>query len=93
MANTRILQRSFAGGEIAPEMYGRIDDVKYQSGLAKSLNFITKAQGPAENRPGTAFVRKVKDSTKVCKVTWPTLTRRTNALRKGSILRRNVTQR
>ena len=64
MANIRILQRSFAGGEVSPEMFGRIDDAKYQAGLAKCRNFITKVQGPAENRPGFAFVREVKDSTK-----------------------------
>lgn len=64
MANIRILQRSFSGGEISPEMFGRNDDAKYQSGLARCRNFITKPQGPAENRPGFAFVRAVKDSTK-----------------------------
>lgn len=64
MANIRTLQRSFSGGEISPEMFGRNDDAKYQSGLARCRNFITKPQGPAENRPGFAFVRAVKDSTK-----------------------------
>lgn len=64
MANVRTLQRSFAGGEVSPEMFGRSDDAKYQSGLAKCRNFIVKPQGPAENRPGFAFVREVKDSTK-----------------------------
>ena len=51
MANVRILQRSFSGGEMSPEMFGRIDDAKYQAGLAKCRNFIVKPQGPAENRP------------------------------------------
>ena len=64
MPNIRTLQRSFSGGEISPEMFGRIDDAKYQSGLAKCRNFVPKPQGPAENRPGFAFVRAVKDSTK-----------------------------
>jgi hypothetical protein len=64
MAAIRILQRSFAGGEVSPEMFGRIDDAKYQTGLAKCRNFITKPQGPAENRPGFQFVLAVKDSTK-----------------------------
>lgn len=64
MANIRTLQRSFSGGEISPEMFGRNDDAKYQSGLARCRNFITKPQGPADNRPGFAFVRAVKDSTK-----------------------------
>lgn len=64
MPTIRTLQRSFAGGEVSPEMFGRIDDAKYQSGLSKCLNFIVKPQGPVENRPGFAFVREVKDSTK-----------------------------
>lgn len=64
MANTRILQRSFSGGEVTPEFFGRIDDVKYQSGLATCKNFIVKPHGPVENRPGFAFVREVKNSAK-----------------------------
>ena len=64
MASVRNLQRSFAGGEVSPEMFGRIDDAKYQNGMATCRNFITKPHGPAENRPGFAFVRAVKDSTK-----------------------------
>lgn len=64
MANTRTFNRSFAGGEMSPEMYGRIDDVKFQTGAATLRNFIATPQGPAENRPGFAFVRAVKDSTK-----------------------------
>ena len=51
MPNTRILQRSFSGGELSPEMYGRIDDVKYQTGAATMRNMIATPQGPAENRP------------------------------------------
>jgi hypothetical protein len=64
MASIRTLQRSFAGGEISPEMFGRIDDSKFQSGLATCRNFIVKPQGPAQNRPGFQFVRAVKDATK-----------------------------
>jgi hypothetical protein len=64
MASTRIYFRSFAGGEMSPEMFGRVDDVKYQTGAARMRNFIAVPQGPAENRPGTRFVREVKDSTK-----------------------------
>lgn len=64
MPNVRTLQRSFAGGEMSPEMFGRIDDVKYQTGAATMKNFVATPQGPAENRPGFAFVREVKNSTK-----------------------------
>lgn len=64
MPNIRSLARSFAGGEVTPEFFGRIDDIKYQTGLATCRNFIIYPHGPAANRPGTAFVRAVKDSTK-----------------------------
>lgn len=64
MPNVRTLQRSFSGGEVTPELYGRIDDAKYQAGAGKMRNFIALPQGPAVNRPGFAFVREVKDSTK-----------------------------
>ena len=64
MPTTRTFNRSFAGGELSPEMFGRIDDQKFQTGAAKLRNFIALPQGPAVNRPGTKFVRAVKDSTK-----------------------------
>ena len=64
MPSTRIYNRSFAGGELSPEMFGRIDDIKFQTGAAKLRNFIPTPQGPAENRPGTKYVATVKDSTK-----------------------------
>lgn len=58
----RTLQRSFGGGEVTPEFWGRIDDAKYQTGLAVCRNFICKPQGPVENRAGLQFVREVKNS-------------------------------
>ncbi len=64
MATTRTFNRSFSGGELSPEMFGRIDDTKFQSGAAKLRNFVALPQGPAVNRPGTAFVREVKYSAK-----------------------------
>lgn len=68
MSQVRTFQRSFAGGEVTPELFGRIDDAKFQAGLALCRNFITKPHGPAENRAGFAFVREVKDSTKAVKL-------------------------
>lgn len=68
MANTRTLQRSFAAGEVSPELLGRIDDAKYQSGLARCRNFVTRPQGPAENRAGLGYVRAVKNSAKKTRV-------------------------
>lgn len=64
MANVRTFSRSFAGGEVTPEFYGRIDDAKFQTGLAKCLNFYPLPHGPVSNRAGFGFVRAVKDSTR-----------------------------
>jgi hypothetical protein len=65
MANpTRAYFKSFGGGEISPFMYGRIDDSVFQAGAARLRNFIVTPQGPAENRPGFAYVNEVKDSAK-----------------------------
>jgi|688.fasta_scaffold08511_5 hypothetical protein len=64
MTNVRTLSRSFGGGEVTPEFFGRLDDSKYQTGLALCRNFLILPHGPAANRPGTTFVREVKDSTK-----------------------------
>lgn len=64
MSKVRTLSRSFAGGEIAPELYGRIDLDKYQTGLAACVNFIPLPHGPAQTRAGFRYVNEVKDSTK-----------------------------
>ncbi len=61
--STKFLLRSFAGGEITPELAGRIDLTKYQTGLALVRNFITLPHGPAARRPGFEFIRAAGDST------------------------------
>jgi hypothetical protein len=53
---------SFAGGEITPEMYGRLDLAKNQSGLALCRNCLTLPHGPVINRAGTEFAHEVKNS-------------------------------
>lgn len=60
----RTHSRSFSGGEVTPEFWGRIDDPKYQTGLATCRNFLVYPHGPVANRPGTQFVRAVKTSSK-----------------------------
>lgn len=64
----RHVHRSFGGGEISPDLAGRIDDAKVQSGVALCRNFIVTPQGPVENRAGFEFVRAVKDSTKATRL-------------------------
>ncbi len=62
MAQIRNYQRAFNGGEVAPSMYSRIDDGKYQTGLALCKNFLIEPQGPIVARPGFQHVSEVKDS-------------------------------
>jgi hypothetical protein len=52
--------RSFAGGETATELVGRLDLTKNQTGLARALNFIILPHGPAANRAGFAHVVHTK---------------------------------
>jgi hypothetical protein len=61
---SKVLARSFAAGEISPELYARVDLAKHQTGVAEALNFWTLPHGPAQNRPGFEYVLEVKDSTK-----------------------------
>jgi hypothetical protein len=60
----KTLTRSFAGGVITPEMFGRLDLTRYQTALAEAVNFVIYPHGPAANRPGTEYVLEVKDSSK-----------------------------
>ena len=62
MAN-KLLLKSFAGGEITPELAGRLELVKFQTGLALVRNFITLPHGPAARRPGFEFINEAKTST------------------------------
>lgn len=50
------LQPSFAGGELSPDMYGRVDINKYNIGAKRLENFFVHPHGGVSNRPGTTFV-------------------------------------
>lgn len=50
--------RSFAGGEITPELFGRLDLSKWQTGLRLARNFRTLPHGPADRRTGFVFVNE-----------------------------------
>lgn len=57
-----VAQRSFAGGEIAPSLYGRTDQQKYATGLRTCRNFLVQRHGGVTNRPGLALVAETKNS-------------------------------
>ena len=58
----QIIQRSFAGGEIAPALYGRADQTKYATGLKTCRNFVVLKHGGVGTRGGTKFIAEVKNS-------------------------------
>ena len=60
MPNIRTFKTSFVGGEVAPELYGRLDLEKEQSGLALCENFVILPSGPAQNRAGLRMVSNTK---------------------------------
>ena len=65
---TTIAQRSFAGGEIAPALYARTDQVKYATGLRTLLNGFVMKTGGVANRAGTVQVGEIKNSNKTARL-------------------------
>lgn len=62
MTQTRTLTRSFAGGEITPELYGRMDLTKFQTGVALCQNMLVLPHGPLAKRPGFRHVIQLKSA-------------------------------
>lgn len=58
----RTFLRSFAGGEVTTELFGRIDDVRFQTGVALCQNHISLPHGPLPKRPGSEFLFASRDS-------------------------------
>lgn len=62
MTAVKAITRSFSGGEIGPELAGRLDLNKFQTGVARALNFEVLPHGPLQNRAGFAHVLETKFS-------------------------------
>lgn len=62
------IQRTFAAGEIAPELHARADLARYQNGLKTCRNCYVQRFGGVTNRPGTQLVVEVKDSSKATRL-------------------------
>src|SRR5919108_187989 len=65
---TTLNQRSFAAGEISPDLYGRTDVNKYNTALKKTRNVFTNKRGALLNAPGTALIMPGKFPTKKTKM-------------------------
>ena len=58
------IQTNFSSGEISPSMYGRVDIQRYGNGAATIENFFIPPQGGLVRRPGSEFIKEVKNSAK-----------------------------
>jgi hypothetical protein len=65
---TTLGKRSFAGGEVAPALYARVDQSKYQTGLKTLRNNYVMKHGGAENRSGLEQLAEVADNTKAVRM-------------------------
>ena len=61
MAQT--IQRTFAGGELAPVLHSRADTTKYLSSLRTCRNFLVRKEGGVTKRPGLRFIAAAKTAT------------------------------
>lgn len=62
MPPENIIERAFSGGEIAPALYARTDQTKYQQGARTIRNHIVMKHGGLTQRPPTMFVGSTLNS-------------------------------
>lgn len=62
MASVKKLSRSFARGEVTPQLDGRDDLPQFQTGLQTCRNYIVRPHGVVDNRPGTQYVATTKNN-------------------------------
>lgn len=60
--STNKIQTSFAGGELSPTLFARVDLDKFHSGAARLLNFFVDYRGGASSRPGTELIGRAMQS-------------------------------
>lgn len=58
------IQTNFTAGELSPRLSLRVDFNKYANGLETLENYLPLPHGGVRRRPGTRFVKEVKDSTR-----------------------------
>ncbi|MCC3733709.1 hypothetical protein LLS47_12300 [Rouxiella badensis] len=62
------MQSSFAGGEISPNLYGRVDLERYASSLRRCRNFIVRQFGGVDNRSGFRYLGAAKNAGQKCRL-------------------------
>lgn len=64
----RAIATAFNGGEMSPQMLGRLDDPVYRSGAERLRNFFSLPQGGARRRPGMRYVAQRKYSNRISRL-------------------------
>lgn len=62
------MQPSFAGGEISPNLYGRVDLERYGNSLRRCRNFIVRQFGGIDNRSGFRYLGSAKNADQKCRL-------------------------
>tara|TARA_A100000172_G_scaffold75541_1_gene58400 strand:+ start:2003 stop:4753 length:2751 start_codon:yes stop_codon:yes gene_type:complete len=62
MSRVSTIKTNWTAGELAKDLYGRVDITKYANGAETLENFIVQPHGGITRRPGTRFVKEVKTS-------------------------------
>lgn len=65
---SRLAQYGFSGGEIAPQLKGRVDLEKYGLALATAKNCLITKYGGVHNRAGLEFIGEVRDSSQQTRI-------------------------
>jgi len=65
MADLQIYQNTVNGGEISPQLEGRIDNPRYNSGARLLENFIVKPSGSISKRPGTQYLATLPSASRL----------------------------
>jgi len=68
MAKITAAKQNFTAGELSPRLFGRTDLGRYDNGASTIENFLIQPHGGLTRRPGTRFIREVKDSTKTSRL-------------------------
>lgn len=64
----KLLQPSFASGELSPALWGRVDLDRYGIGARALENWVCRVDGGIQSRVGTLLVREAKEADKLVRL-------------------------
>lgn len=64
----KIIQTNLSSGELSPKARGRVDIARFNNAAKELKNVISTTLGGAKKRPGTQYLAKTKDMTKLSRL-------------------------